>query len=211
MEHISDNACTICSQMMVDGECPNWLCTDPTRRVTRISAIAYLSGSLRSRIIAYKYDGRYAWALIFGRLLLGWLEENRRNEPPDLIVANPTFVGTGGAAYGHTELVIDAAAKEDVVGEWHFDISDPRAIIKVAATERSARNTATAKKAAATAHRGALRIPDISEIVGKRILVYDDVCTTGRQLDGVASLLLDHGAAEVEAVVLARAPWRPRG
>jgi predicted amidophosphoribosyltransferase len=40
------------------------------------------------------------------------------------------------------------------------------------------------------------------------VLVYD-ICTTGTQLDVVAGCLLDDGeAARIEAVVLARAPWR---
>ena len=41
------------------------------------------------------------------------------------------------------------------------------------------------------------------------MLIYDDVATTGTQLDAVAGCLLDQGAAaRVEAVVLARAQWR---
>ena len=40
------------------------------------------------------------------------------------------------------------------------------------------------------------------------VLIYD-VCTTGTQLDAVAGVLLDNGgAARVEGIVLARAPWR---
>jgi predicted amidophosphoribosyltransferase len=39
-------------------------------------------------------------------------------------------------------------------------------------------------------------------------VLIDDICTTGTQLDTVAGCLLDHGAACVEAIVLARAPWR---
>jgi hypothetical protein len=36
---------------MLDGaECPNWLCADPTRSITRIRAIAYSSGALRTKI-----------------------------------------------------------------------------------------------------------------------------------------------------------------
>jgi len=43
----------------------------------------------------------------------------------------------------------------------------------------------------------------------KSVLVIDDVCTTGSQLDAVACCLLDWGnAARVEGVVLARAPWK---
>lgn len=44
---------------------------------------------------------------------------------------------------------------------------------------------------------------------GKRVLVYDDVCTTGNTLDAMAGYLIDAGAAEVTAVVMARVPWRP--
>jgi predicted amidophosphoribosyltransferase len=54
-------------------------------------------------------------------------------------------------------------------------------------------------------------VPDPARTAGKFTLVYDDVCTTGTQLDAVATRLLDDGgAARVEAVVLARAPWLAR-
>ncbi|MGH2718966.1 MAG: hypothetical protein ACRDJU_10335 [Actinomycetota bacterium] len=56
-----------------------------------------------------------------------------------------------------------------------------------------------------------LQVTDPAQINGKRILVYDDVCTTGSQLDVVAGVLIDQGrAANVEGIVLARTPWRPR-
>ena len=58
VEDISAPACPVCCQKLAeDGSCPNWLCTDPQRRISRIHAIAYLSGSLRTRILRYKYDG----------------------------------------------------------------------------------------------------------------------------------------------------------
>lgn len=92
-EPIAPTPCGVCSQFLEpDGACPNWLCADPTRRIERIDAIAYLSGPLRRKIAAYKYDARYGWATIFGRVLLGWLEANLRERRPDLIVANPTWV-----------------------------------------------------------------------------------------------------------------------
>ena len=55
-------------------------------------------------------------------------------------------------------------------------------------------------------------VPSPSQTTGQFVLVYDDVCTTGTQLDAVAGCLLDQGqAARVEAVVLARALWRGAG
>jgi len=210
-ETITADACPTCSQMLDGGDCPNWLCADPTRSIERIRAIAYSSGSLRNKILRYKYDGMWGWSLIFGRLLLAWLNRNERDDPPDLIVANPTFAPSSDVWLGHTERVIDAAATEDVLSEWPFDTADPPAIIKTAATEKSARNVASAKRAAAAELRAALVIPDRSRVEARRILVYDDVCTTGSQLNAVAACLIeDGGAASVEGIVLARAPWRAR-
>ena len=34
MERITIDACTVCSQMVFDGRCPNWLCNDAGRRIT---------------------------------------------------------------------------------------------------------------------------------------------------------------------------------
>lgn len=48
------------------------------------------------------------------------------------------------------------------------------------------------------------------DVTGKRVIVYDDVLTTGCQLDTIARFLKAHGAASVRGLVLARAPWRPR-
>lgn len=211
LEDIAPRSCDVCSQRLRDdGSCPNWLCTDPRRRISRIHAIAYLSGSLRNKIHRYKYEGAYGWSLIFARLLLGWLEQSPAS-PPDLIVANPTFADPGQAGFPHTELVLDVAAREDILGRWPFDAGHPRSIVKSRATPKSARNTARAKRAAARELRAALRIPDPSRTSGRRVLIYDDVCTTGSQLDAVAACLLDDGhASHVEAITLARARWTGR-
>lgn len=211
LEGIAPRSCGVCSQRLRDdGSCPNWLCTDPRRRISRIHAIAYLSGSLRNKIHRYKYEGASGWSLIFARLLLGWSEQSPASSP-DLIVANPTFVVAGQAGFAHTELILDVAAREDILGRWPFDTGHPRCIVKIRATPKSARNAAPAKRAAARELRAALRIPDPSRTSGRRVLIYDDVCTTGSQLDAVAACLLDDGhACHVEAITLARARWTGR-
>lgn len=209
-EDIAADACPVCSQTLeADGSCPNWLCSDPRRRISRIHAIAYQSGPLRRVINNYKYEGARDWAGIFGRLVLGWLEMHARDAPPDLIVVNPTYTGPGGREFGHAEAVLRKAAGEDVMGRWAFDLGAPPAVVKTRATAQSAAATAKAKRAAAQELRAALVITDIGRTAGRRILVYDDVCTTASQLNAVAECLLDDGrAAAVEGLVLARAPWR---
>lgn len=213
LEAIEPSACPVCSQLLgADRICPNWLCTDPRRRIERIDAIAYFSGALSDRIRRYKYEDRTGWSLIFGRLLVGWLQAHAADDPPGLIVANPTFLGRGGHPVGHVERIIRSAAIEDAEGRWAFDVENQQAaIIKTGPTEKSAGRTASAKRASAAELRRLLEIPDPRLTEGRDILVFDDVCTTGSQLDTVADCLLEEGnAAEVRGLVLARAPWRPR-
>jgi predicted amidophosphoribosyltransferase len=212
LERIVRQSCLVCSQILADdGSCPNWLCDDPGRRIERIDAIAYLSGELRVRIHRYKYDGKFGWSLVFGRLLLGWLEANATGFRPDLIVANPTYLEPGSARPGHAERILRSAAKEDLLESWPFDVTDPAAIVKTGPTDKSAGRTATAKRKAGLELGAVLRVPDPQRTAARNILIFDDVCTTGSQLNAVATCLIDQGkAARVRALVLARAPWRPR-
>lgn len=209
------DACLVCAQRRgADGLCANELCRSPRRRIARIRAIGYQAGSLRGCINAYKYRGRREWSVVLGWLLLGWLAENMAGDRPDLIVANPGYAGPGGQAFPHAEAVLAAAARASTaetaaaVGRWPFDTGKPAAIIKTGPTLKSADAQAWSKKVTGHELRDALAVPDPGRTAGRFVLVYDDICTTGMQLDAVAGCLLDEGgAARVEGVVLARAPW----
>jgi predicted amidophosphoribosyltransferase len=211
-------SCPICAQRCEPaGSCPNELCRSPRRRVSRIHAIGYQTGALRRAIYSYKYGGSRTWSVVFGGLLAAWLEQNMAADPPDLIVANPTFTGrqggpgARGASFDHTEAVLRAAAAAaaDPGHHWRWDTCTPAAIVKARATLRSADGQAWSKRVTGTELRDAVEVTDPGRTAGRFVLVYDDICTTGSQLDAVAGVLLDHGgAARVEGVVLARAPWR---
>jgi DNA protecting protein DprA len=83
----------------------------------RNHAIAMRSGPLRRAIDRYKVHGRWGWALIFGRVLAGFLDREAETFGRfDLIVASPTYVGTGGRAFNHTRLVLEHAAPEVIPG-----------------------------------------------------------------------------------------------
>jgi predicted amidophosphoribosyltransferase len=214
LDVIAPRVCPICSQRLDDDDpCRNELCQPWYRRhVDGIDAISYFSGPLQEKIHRYKYENKTGWSLIFGRLVVGWLEAHFRDRsPPDLIVANPTYVGSGQHGPGHIERIIRQAAVADYDGRWNFDANPPRAIIKTQDTESSAGKSLAEKKAVAAALRMVLKIPDPARTHGRHILVFDDVCTTGYQLDAVADCLLQEGqAARVSALVLARAPWQPK-
>ena len=210
MTRPAPGSCSICAQFLAaNGTCPNELCGSPRRRIGRIHAIGYQCGPLRGAISAYKYRGARSMSGVFGRLLVAWLEETLAADPPGLIVANPSFLGAGGQQFAHTEAVLTAAAQADPGARWVFDTGTPAAITKTGPTLQSADTQAWSKRAIGYELRAALKVTEPARTAGKFVLVYDDVCTTGTQLDAVAACLLDHGrAARVEAVVLARAPWR---
>lgn len=204
------DACGVCSQRLAAGvACTNELCRSSCRRISKIHAIGYQSGSLRSVINAYKYRGTRSWSVVLGRLLLGWLEQTMAGDPPGLIVVNPGYAGPGGDTFAYAEAMLAAAAGADACGRWPFDTLSPAAIVKTRPTLKSADAQAWSKRATGNELRSALRVPDPARTAGRFILVFDDICTTGTQLDAVAGCLLDQGRADrVEGVVLARAQWR---
>jgi predicted amidophosphoribosyltransferase len=95
LSSLGARSCQICDQVLETGErCGNLLCHDSWRReFTHVQAIAMKErGSpLERKIIAYKYQARSGWKLIFARLLLGWLERTTDPDEVDLIVASPTY------------------------------------------------------------------------------------------------------------------------
>ncbi len=198
------SSCPICSQLLTAGTaCRNSLCQSPNRQVDRIHAMAYKVGDLEQKILAFKYKGKAGWALVFGRLIVGWLQTHVTPDAYDLIIPNPTHASRSTR---HTELMIERAAAEDDLDQWSFDWA-PWAVTKSAETPKSAGGSLAEKRAAAVQHREALSIDFPDQIDGARILVVDDVTTTGHQLDEVARLLKENGATGVEGLVVLRQTW----
>lgn len=202
--------CPTCSQELpANGVCGNPLCGAWSRSIGRIHAIAVFGHPVERTIRHLKYDGKKGWALIFGRLVHGWLNANMTPADIDLIVANPTCPDPAQPGrLHHTELVLDAARTDDALGRWPFDRS-PYALVKPHPTPPSAGRTFGAKKDADRVHAESILI-DAARIAGRRLLIYDDVCTTGYQLEFVAERLVAAGATSVDALVIARAPYRPK-
>lgn len=170
------------------------------------------SGVLEGAINRYKFDGVRQWALLFGRILAGFLEEEKRTfRQFDLIVASPTYVGPDGRAFDHTRLVLQHAADEVAPGTpWPFDLGETPAVVKTGPTESfTGKPYRERRDIAETQLREALQVPDRSRTAGRSILVYDDVFTDGWTLNETArALRFSGGAKEVCGVTLTRQPWR---
>lgn len=207
---LGPSLCQTCAQTIDASGCRNRLCrlAPPDRAIDRIHAIGEFSGELQTAIHRYKYGQRHGWRIIFGRLVTGWLNDYAWPGYFDLVVPNPTSppADPPTSLARHTARVLEAAESEDQLGTHNFDCGN---LSKAVATPKSAGLSWDGKRDAARAHAAAISAADPSRFGGRHVLVYDDVCTTGLQLDGVARVLKDHyGAARVEGLVLARAPWR---
>lgn len=203
---VAHDACAVCSQVTAGGYCSNALCRDPRRAIKNIGAIALYDGDLRRALHRYKYERKTGWATIFGRLLVGWLDENETAESVDMITMVPSWTGAGAKRdWHHIELIIDKAAEADVHGDWNLDAGAPRWLTVAGPTPQSAGSGRSAKEGSALELQKLLRLN--TEVAGQRIVVFDDICTTGYSLDAVARHLKAEGAAEVAGVVIARVPW----
>ncbi|MFC8699450.1 ComF family protein [Streptomyces parvus] len=206
LEPVPEAHCQVRSQALGTAcRCSNALCelSPDERGFSRVDAVAMFSGDLENAVRRLKYDGAWGWAPIFGRLVVGWMERNPdRMAGVDLIVGNPTW--TGRTPIQHIETILKAAAVEDAAGRWPFPTSP--VLVKPVDTDRSAGRNREAKRLAAAAHAKAIRIE--RRLQDRTVLLFDDLFTTGQQMQAVARLLRDAGATEIRGLVLARAPWR---
>lgn len=210
LDPLPDPRCQICEQALNEnGECGNPVCNWPHRAFGAVWAISMMTGALQAAIKAYKYPPyRRAWAAIFGRVLVGFLDDNAAVfSSYELVVASPTYVGSDGRPFDHVGLILERAAIE-AGGRWPLDLGSPATIVQTAPTESFAGKTWQQRRAIAEGPlRQALSVPDPSRIASRAILLFDDVFTSGLRTHVLAQCLLDSGAGEVSAVVLARQPY----
>lgn len=207
-EPLALDRCEVCGQALpADGRCANPVCHFDDRYFNRVWAISMRTGQMRAAITRFKYEGRWGWAAIFGRILVGFLAEHRSAFGAyDVITASPTYIGPDAArAFDHTRRIVEAAQiEEPIAWPFAFDV-----IAKTAATEPMVGHTWKERKAIAEGPlRAALSVPDPGAVAGRRILIVDDVFTEGFTIREVARALTLAGATEVSEIVLAREPWK---
>jgi ComF family protein len=165
-------------------------------RIARSRAIGEYAGSLRSIVHALKYDGRRSLALP----LAGRMREAGRIvlEGADAIVPVPLH-GARRRERGFNQ-ACDLAR--------HLGPPVVHALRRVRAT------TPQVALAAARRHgnvRGAFRATGAaSTLVGKVVVLVDDVSTTGATLEACARALDEVGMREVRALTAARVVTRPQ-
>lgn len=161
------------------------------------------TGALDAAIRLHKYEGRVGWAIVFARVLLGYLDTHPDVSGVDLIIPMPAV----NPSNDHAVRVIQSAIEQDE-GGYPLRCSPP-VIVKTAATARMVSTIGAAeRRKAASELYDVLAVPDARVVRDKVILVFDDVFTSGNTLNAVARRLREAGASTVAGLTLARAPWR---
>ena len=207
IEQLPDERCMICDgRLTEEGECGNPLCNrSPEERGWEyIYAISMRGGTLDEVINRYKYGEVKGWAWIFGRVLVGYLQD-LPFPPWTLIIPMPTYVGDGGRSWDHIDLIMKRALIEDPEQPIRRDV-----MRKTKATPRLVQQSGFQARAQVAEREfgPALEVIDPAAVAGKSVLVFDDVFTSGLTLREVARKLKDAGATEVAGIVLARQPFR---
>jgi predicted amidophosphoribosyltransferase len=194
------------------GKCVNHWCLVPPdqRYFDVIFAIAMRSGALQNAINRYKYDDKFRWAAIFGRVLVGYLEQYADIfDDLDIVTGSPTYTGEGARrSWDHIGRILEAAG-EEAGNRWPFDLDSPRVIIKTGDTEKlTGKPLVDRRIITQTQLRDALQIPEPARLRDANVVVFDDVFTDGSTLREVARALKLAGARRVVGIVLARQPWQ---
>jgi len=155
--------------------------------------VAYFEGGLREAIHHFKYRGLTALAPTLGKLTIAYLEN--ASLPVEVIIPVPLHPSrTKERGYNQALLLAQELAKETGLPLWEDSLMRVRPTppqIGLSAIQRR-ENVKDAF------------LPTDQRLAGKRVLLIDDVCTSGATLEACSIALHKMGVESVWGLVLAR-------
>ncbi|PWW21034.1 putative amidophosphoribosyltransferase [Geodermatophilus normandii] len=195
--------CTVCGQAVDErGSCSNTVCGLDDRYFSRLYTVSGRAEEMWSAVYRFKYGEERDLGEVLGRILVGFLEDNREELAGyDLITTGAIYVGPRAhRLWDYLQVIVEAARCDGPA--WPFA---PGLIAKSGPTGRFLGISPEERRRIAEGElRAALSVPEPARVAGRRILVFDDVYSEGFSLREMARVLLGAGAAEVAGLVLAR-------
>lgn len=193
---VSPERCAACDEHVKPRRifCPPCAMTLEARTTDAAVPPYRYGGALARAIVRFKYEGRSDLARPLGSLLL---RAAPMFEPlgVDLVVPVPLHFARL-ADRGFNQAALLAAPLARALGATH----EPRALVRVRDTSRQADLDRTSRL---TNVSFAFAARDPAVVEGKRVLLVDDVRTTGSTLRACAAALTSAGAGFVHAIALA--------
>lgn len=200
--------CAICGRIVREED--KLLCSDCKRELPyatagqvlrgggiylRCSSAFYYEGKLRKAFLRYKFQGKDFYGELFG----GFTAKAAAEQLPggwDLVTWAPlSKKRLRKRGYDQAKLLAEVVAKE-------FGLPLERTLVKVKHTKPQSglKDSAARAKNAAGAYASVSGL----SLEGKRVLLVDDILTTGSTMKECAKVLLSCGAGQVDCAVLAR-------
>ena len=207
MELLFPPKCVLCRKLLKSGEMD--LCGDcradapeyPGKKINirfldSFAAVWYYEGNVRGSILRYKFYNARSYALSYGRIL-GMKLLREYPEGFDVLTWVPVSrLRKLRRGYDQVELLARAVGRE-------LELSPIPTLQKIRNNRPQSRLEVPAAGKANVL--GAYRMLDDVDVKGKRVLLLDDILTTGSTAGECARVLLTAGASEVHCAALAAA------
>ncbi len=201
--------CVVCEKQLASWE--TWICA-------RCSLVVSMSAHPRSRLVPIK-DGRCLrvhYALEYTPLVSRMIWEMKYSDKPSLATFLVQFLWLGAGDELSSDAVIvpvpihpakrrERGYNQSEILSWHMGrLKKARVLTKVLQKRRNTPSQTTLEKDARLRNVvGSFRVRDVSDLRSRRVVLIDDVATTGSTLRACAEALLDHGVEDISACVVA--------
>lgn len=204
-EALSPGACAACDTELPARSVFCVACASTVVRSTgrggphllRIASFASFGGAVAVALRRFKYADRPDLAFPLGELARRAARQVARVDRPDVVVPVPLHPRRL-AERGYNQAGLLAAP---VAAELGVPLV-PAALARLRNTPQQARLDRAGRRRNMA---GAFVVASAGCLAGRRVLVVDDVATSGATLDACRAALLDSGAEAVDALVVARA------
>lgn len=192
LEYPEQDLCTTCRR-----ESPRYrIQKTKLQFLDSFAAVWYYEGSVRESLLRYKFHNARSYASAYGRMLAMVISQTHP-EGVDLLTWVPvSSLRKLRRGYDQVELLARAVGKE--LG------TAPVSTLKKVRHNRPQSGIADQAQRKANV-LGAYRVKDPRAVAGKRILLLDDILTTGATAGECARMLLTMGAKEVHCAAVAAA------
>lgn len=199
LAYLSEPYCSVCGDPVdgrVDEEFVCYTCSERPPHFARARSALRYRGPTQVLLRGFKYKSRFWAADELARLLKICVETHYRCEELDGVVPVPLYP-TRQRERGFNQAHVLASLLARQLRKLLLD----KALIRVRRTASQTRLTARER---AFNVRGAFRIRRADAIRSRKLLLVDDVMTTGATVNECARVLKEGGAAEVFVVTVAR-------
>lgn len=186
-----------------DHHCENCILQPPEFGIARAAVV--FEGAMLEAIHRFKYKGAIQLALPLGALMFNTFLQQWQSRPVDLIVPVPLHSRRLKIRGFNQALLLlrswDRWAKT-AVGRGVSVCIDPAALVRKRDTDSQ---TGLGRRHRSVNVRNAFAVPQAQRVAGKRILLVDDVYTTGSTVRECTRVLRQNGVQTVDILTLARA------